>query len=248
MDIGHRLKAVRTKGGPLPARAGKTLRCDQRLYLPDREKSGEPLGGLPAQGAGRHPHVIGQLLHRRDGDGFRGDLPCGRHAGSRHPPHQLPSGGSQPRQPRHRHDAGDTAPGADTGDDMLSHEGEECGIVIRGQVEVTVGEQVHLLAPGMATTSTAALPTVFATWGSGVRADLRQHARQLLTGLLPEQPAGIPCPAQGSGQRHGLPPAARPRHHRPGPRFDPPLARVVRGQCLMNCYKMDLQAAGCLAY
>ena len=39
-------------------------------------------------------------------------------------------------------------PGADTGDDMLSHEGEECGIVIRGQVEVTVGEQVHLLAPG----------------------------------------------------------------------------------------------------
>ena len=38
--------------------------------------------------------------------------------------------------------------GADTGDDMLSHEGEECGIVIRGQVEVTVGEQVHLLAPG----------------------------------------------------------------------------------------------------
>ncbi|MOA33668.1 HTH-type transcriptional regulator PuuR [compost metagenome] len=39
-------------------------------------------------------------------------------------------------------------PGADTGDDMLSHEGEECGIVIQGQVEVTVGEQIHLLAPG----------------------------------------------------------------------------------------------------
>ncbi len=39
-------------------------------------------------------------------------------------------------------------PGADTGDDMLSHEGEECGIVIQGQVEVTVGEQVYLLTPG----------------------------------------------------------------------------------------------------
>jgi mannose-6-phosphate isomerase-like protein (cupin superfamily) len=39
-------------------------------------------------------------------------------------------------------------PGADTGDDMLSHEGEECGIVIRGTVEVTVGEQVHQLAAG----------------------------------------------------------------------------------------------------
>ena len=39
-------------------------------------------------------------------------------------------------------------PGADTGDDMLSHEGEECGIVIQGTVEVTIGEQIHQLAPG----------------------------------------------------------------------------------------------------
>ena len=39
-------------------------------------------------------------------------------------------------------------PGADTGDDMLSHDGEECGIVIIGCAEVTVGEQVYLLQPG----------------------------------------------------------------------------------------------------
>src|SRR5712671_2429332 len=31
------------------------------------------------------------------------------------------------------------APGADTGPDMLSHPGEEGGVVVRGQVEVTVG-------------------------------------------------------------------------------------------------------------
>lgn len=39
-------------------------------------------------------------------------------------------------------------PGADTGDDMLSHDGEECGIIIKGQVEVTIGEQIHLLGAG----------------------------------------------------------------------------------------------------
>ena len=31
------------------------------------------------------------------------------------------------------------APGADTGDEMLSHAGEECGIVISGVLELTVG-------------------------------------------------------------------------------------------------------------
>jgi transcriptional regulator with XRE-family HTH domain len=39
-------------------------------------------------------------------------------------------------------------PGADTGDTMLRHEGEESGIVIRGRFEVTVGEQRRVLGPG----------------------------------------------------------------------------------------------------
>jgi transcriptional regulator with XRE-family HTH domain len=41
-------------------------------------------------------------------------------------------------------------PGADTGDTMLSHAGEEAGIVIRGRLEVTVGKQVRVLGPGEA--------------------------------------------------------------------------------------------------
>ncbi|SHI23859.1 cupin domain-containing protein [Ferrimonas marina] len=40
------------------------------------------------------------------------------------------------------------APGADTGTDMLCHEGEECGVVIEGEVELTVGDEVFLLGPG----------------------------------------------------------------------------------------------------
>lgn len=39
-------------------------------------------------------------------------------------------------------------PGADTGDSMLRHEGEECGIVISGCVTVTVGAQEKTLNPG----------------------------------------------------------------------------------------------------
>ena len=39
-------------------------------------------------------------------------------------------------------------PGTDTGPDMLSHEGEEAGIVVSGIVEITVDDQVRVLNPG----------------------------------------------------------------------------------------------------
>jgi len=38
--------------------------------------------------------------------------------------------------------------GADTGQDLLQHEGEEGGVVIRGQLELTVGDKVQVLGPG----------------------------------------------------------------------------------------------------
>lgn len=40
------------------------------------------------------------------------------------------------------------APGADTGAQMLSHEGEEGGVVVRGEIELTVAGQVQFLGPG----------------------------------------------------------------------------------------------------
>ncbi|ARE39256.1 Transcriptional regulator, GABA/putrescine utiliation cluster [Rhodovulum sp. P5] len=39
-------------------------------------------------------------------------------------------------------------PGADTGPEMLRHEGEEAGIVVSGLIEISVGEQVRVLNPG----------------------------------------------------------------------------------------------------
>ena len=41
-------------------------------------------------------------------------------------------------------------PGTDTGDTMLSHDGEEGGVVIQGTVEITVGERVKVLGAGEA--------------------------------------------------------------------------------------------------
>jgi len=39
-------------------------------------------------------------------------------------------------------------PGADTGDAMLRHHGEECGIIVSGRLAVTVGAQEKILGPG----------------------------------------------------------------------------------------------------
>ena len=39
-------------------------------------------------------------------------------------------------------------PGGDTGAEMLTHEGEESGIVLEGEIELTVGDQRRVLGPG----------------------------------------------------------------------------------------------------
>ncbi len=57
-------------------------------------------------------------------------------------------------------------PGADTGETMLSHESEEGGFVIRGQIEVTVGHQCTLLGPGDGYYFDSRLPHRFRNIGS----------------------------------------------------------------------------------
>lgn len=60
------------------------------------------------------------------------------------------------------------APGADTGDSMLSHAGEEAGLVIRGRLEVTVGDQVAVLGPGEAYFFESRVPHRFRNTGDEV--------------------------------------------------------------------------------
>ena len=57
------------------------------------------------------------------------------------------------------------APGADTGISPLSHDSEEGGIVIQGQLEITVAEQTRVLKPGDAYLFNSNLPHRFRNVG-----------------------------------------------------------------------------------
>jgi transcriptional regulator with XRE-family HTH domain len=56
-------------------------------------------------------------------------------------------------------------PGADTGVDMLEHASHEGGIVLSGEIELTVGEQVRVLKPGDAYLFDSTLPHRFRNVG-----------------------------------------------------------------------------------
>jgi transcriptional regulator with XRE-family HTH domain len=58
------------------------------------------------------------------------------------------------------------APGADTGQSMLSHEAEEGGVVLQGRLEVTVADQVTTLSAGDAYRFNSRLPHRFRNTGS----------------------------------------------------------------------------------
>lgn len=56
-------------------------------------------------------------------------------------------------------------PGTDSGRHVLSHSGEECGIVIRGTLEVTMGEEIHILGAGDAYYFSSSIPHRFRNVG-----------------------------------------------------------------------------------
>ncbi|MEY2855240.1 MAG: hypothetical protein RL030_2372 [Pseudomonadota bacterium] len=60
------------------------------------------------------------------------------------------------------------APGAATGEEMLEHRGEEGGVVVRGHIEVTVGNDTRVLGPGEAYYFPSNLPHSFRNPGREV--------------------------------------------------------------------------------
>jgi transcriptional regulator with XRE-family HTH domain len=58
------------------------------------------------------------------------------------------------------------APGSDTGKEKLSHKGEETGVVVRGHLEVTVGNQKRVLGPGDGYYFSSRIPHRFRNLGS----------------------------------------------------------------------------------
>jgi transcriptional regulator with XRE-family HTH domain len=57
------------------------------------------------------------------------------------------------------------APGADTGDEMLTHSGEEGGVIVKGKIEVTIGGESRILGPGDAYYFRSSLPHRFRNIG-----------------------------------------------------------------------------------
>ncbi|WP_298921951.1 cupin domain-containing protein [uncultured Roseobacter sp.] len=58
------------------------------------------------------------------------------------------------------------APGADTGPELLSHDAEEAGVIIQGQIEITVDDEVSLLGPGDGYLFNSRLPHRFRNLGN----------------------------------------------------------------------------------
>jgi transcriptional regulator with XRE-family HTH domain len=59
-------------------------------------------------------------------------------------------------------------PGADTGEDMYMHAGEEAGVVVKGEIELTVGDEVRVLSAGDAYYFESHLPHRFRNIGRTV--------------------------------------------------------------------------------
>jgi transcriptional regulator with XRE-family HTH domain len=59
-------------------------------------------------------------------------------------------------------------PGAATGEEMLTHKGEEGGVVVRGRIELTVGTETRILGPGEAFYFASNLPHRFRNPGRDV--------------------------------------------------------------------------------
>ena len=57
-------------------------------------------------------------------------------------------------------------PGAGTGKHAITHEGEECGIILKGRLRVTVGEEVATLSAGDAYYFKSSTPHTFENTGS----------------------------------------------------------------------------------
>ena len=57
------------------------------------------------------------------------------------------------------------APNADTGEEMLTHAGEEGGVIVKGRIELTVGGESRILGPGDAYYFKSSLPHRFRNTG-----------------------------------------------------------------------------------
>lgn len=165
IDVGAHLKAVRTMYGlsqrELAKRAGVTngtiSLIEQNRVSPSVSSLKKVLDGVPmslAEFFTLDLQVNPQVFYTRDELTDIGD----RDVSLRLVAAKRPGRAMTIMHERYR-------PKADTGADMLSHKGEEGGVVVAGRIELTVGVQNRVLTPGDAYYFTSAVPHRFCNVG-----------------------------------------------------------------------------------
>lgn len=156
MDIGHRLRSFRKKRGfsqrELAMRAGLT---NGTISLIEQNKTSPSVASLKSLLDAIHVSMAEFFSTLEDSSPskyfytaqeFTEIAPPGT-AGQNAPVLSLRQlGNAQEHALQLLHER--YAPGADTGPELLSHEAEEAGVVIRGQIEITVDDEISTLGPG----------------------------------------------------------------------------------------------------
>lgn len=148
IDVGSRLRALRERYGlsqrELAKRAGVTngmiSQIEQNRVSPSVGSLKKILDGLSVSMADFFTQDFSpaaQVFYTRDELPDLGNGPVSMF---------LVAAGRKDRKLSMLHEV--YRPGADTGEDMLQHEGEEAGVVVRGTIELTVGGETRLLGPG----------------------------------------------------------------------------------------------------
>jgi transcriptional regulator with XRE-family HTH domain len=165
VDVGGHLKAVRLMYGlsqrELAKRAGVTngtiSLIEQNRVSPSVSSLKKVLDGVPmslAEFFTLDLQVNPQVFYARDELTDLGD----REVSLRLVAARRPNRAMSILHERYR-------PKADTGADMLSHKGEEGGVIVSGRIELTVGGQTRLLGPGDAYYFASAVPHRFRNVG-----------------------------------------------------------------------------------
>jgi len=167
-DIGARLQAIRKMAGlsqrELAKRAGVTngmiSLIEQNRVSPSISSLKKVLGGVPMSLADFFTMDLSESAQIFYHDEDLPDLGRGRIS------YRLIGFNRHKRAMSILHERYDL--GADTGEEMLSHAGEEGGVVVRGSIELTVGGQKRVLGPGDAYYFESRLPHRFRNAGDEV--------------------------------------------------------------------------------
>ena len=165
IDVGARLKALRKQFGlsqrELAKRAGVTngmiSLIEQNRVSPSVSSLHKVLSALPMTMAEffTREHMDGEVVVYR-----AAELPD---VGTHDVEYRLVASSRSDRAMSILHEH--YPPGSDTGEEMLSHDGEEGGVVVRGELELTVGGKSWVLGPGDAYYFESRLPHRFRNLG-----------------------------------------------------------------------------------